>query len=65
MRRIAAIARVFRMPQTVKAVNAISSSDGYAFKHPSTLGYSTIAHYLHTYLNLPNSMHYEIIPAQR
>ena len=53
------------MPQTVKAVNAISSSDGYAFKHPSTLGYSTIAHHLHTYLNLPNSMHYEIIPAQR
>src|SRR5439155_21130573 len=61
----AAIARVFGMLQTVKAINAITTSDGYAFKHASTFGYSTVAHHLRTYFNLPNSLHYEIFPAQR
>jgi len=61
----AAIARVFELLPATAAVNAISSSDGYRFKHASTLGSSTIAHHLRTYFNLPNAMGYEIFPTQR
>jgi cell wall-associated NlpC family hydrolase len=60
-----AIARVFQMLSAVAAVNAMSSSDGYRFKHSSSLGYSTVAHHLRAYHNLPNSMGYEIFPTQR
>jgi len=61
----AAIARVFGLLQTVKAINSISSSDGYAFKHASSFGYHTVASHLRTYYNFPNAAHYEIFPAQR
>ena len=61
----AAISRVFDLLPAAIAINAISSSDGYAFKHPSTVGNSTIAHQLHTYYNFPNAAHYEIYPTQR
>ena len=61
----AAVARVFAMLQTVKAINSISSSDGYAFKHASTFGYSTVAHQLRTYFNIPNTVHYEIFQTSK
>ncbi|MFY9585883.1 MAG: C40 family peptidase [Actinomycetota bacterium] len=61
----AAIARVFELLPVAAAVNAISSSDGYRFKHTSALGYHTIAHHLRTYFNFPNAMRYEIFPSQR
>jgi len=60
-----AIARVFQMLPTVAAINAISSSDGYKFKHASTFGYSTVAHQLRTYFNIPNTLHHEIFQTTR
>ena len=59
-----AIARVLDLAPAAGAINAISSSDGYRFKHASTLGYSTVAHQLHTYYNFPNAAHYEIFQTQ-
>ena len=58
----ATISRVLDMSSAVRAVNAISSTDGYRFKHASSFGYSTVAHQLHTYYNFPNAMNYEIFP---
>ena len=58
------IARVLDLLPAAGAVNAISSSDGYVFKHPSSTGYSTVSHQLRTYYNFPNKMHYEIFPKQ-
>jgi len=57
-----AVARVLQMLPTVAAINAISSSDGYVFKHANTFGYATVAHQLRTYFNIPNTLHREIWP---
>ncbi|MGH2794624.1 MAG: C40 family peptidase [Actinomycetota bacterium] len=59
-----AIARVFQLVPAAVAVNGISSSDGYRFKHPGALGVNTVAHHLRTYYNFPNAMGYEIFPKQ-
>ena len=60
-----AITRVFDLVSAASAVNAIATSDGYRFKHASTLGYSTVAHQLRSYYNFPNAADYEIFPTQR
>ena len=61
----AAIVRAFDLLPAAGAINAISSSDGYRFRRPSTLGNSTVAHQLRTYFNFPNAARYEIFPKQR
>ena len=60
----ATISRVLEMTPAVRAVNLMSSTDGYVFKHSSSFGYSTVAHQLRTYYNFPNSKNYEIFPKQ-
>ena len=60
----ATLSRVLGMLPVVEAVNGISSSDGYRFKHASSFGYSTVAHQLRTYYNFPNAKNYEIFPKQ-
>jgi cell wall-associated NlpC family hydrolase len=59
------ISRVFQMLPVVRAVNAISSSDGYSFRHSYKLGFSAVAHHLRIYYNFPNAAHYEIFPNQK
>lgn len=57
-----ALVRTLQLFPELSAINAISDGSGYKLRHPSALGYHTIAHTLRLWHNYPNAVKRELFP---